>query len=115
MIVPPASLAEPLAGKSQPVELLDHSWQLEEEWTKTRKTRYSWRARVRNHSDVAQKVSVYYYLLDENGSTVARNTMSRIVPPLQTLEINSDSYVGSSIVSLIKAGRAVVKSNPKRR
>ena len=113
IIVPWASLAEPLPNESPPVELLDHSWRFEEALPKVLRTTYSWRAKVRNNSDVHQKVSVYYHLMDENGFSFARNMMSRIVPPHQTVEITSDSYVGNSIVPVIKNSRAVIKFQPK--
>ena len=107
--------AQPLPEEQLPVVLLEHSWQLEEEWTKIRKTKYSWRAKVKNNTSNRQKVSVCYTLVNEAGAPLARNMMSREVAPHQMLEITSDSYVVNWIIPHITASRAVIKSDVLRR
>jgi hypothetical protein len=97
------------------IEIIGHSWKLEEEWPKIGKTKYSWRATVRNTTDDARKVSVYYHLVDESEFPLARNTASRMVPPHQTVEIISDSYVENGIIERITKGVATVKSRPPSR
>jgi hypothetical protein len=112
MILPPLLLPPPsLSQDPEAVELLEHSWKLEEEWPKIRKTKYSWRAKVKNNTAHRQKVSVYYTLLTEAGAPLARNTASRVIAPRQTLEITSDSYVENRVIPHIAASRAVIKSN----
>ncbi|MEE9232850.1 MAG: hypothetical protein V3U07_05305 [Nitrospirales bacterium] len=104
----------PISAQSLPedrtsVELIGHSWQLEEEWPKIHKTKYSWRAKVRNNTSHQRKVSVYYTLLNEAGAPLARNTTSQVIAPHQTLEITSDSYVENRIIPYITTSRAVIK------
>ena len=123
VVVALAVFTPPYAGKdiipveesteAPAAEILEHSWKLEEEWPKIGKTKYSWKATVKNHSDDPQKVSIYYYLVNEGGFPLARNTASKIIPPHETMEILSDSYVENGIISRIKNSRAVLKLRPQ--
>lgn len=94
------------------VEILEHSWNLDEDWPKIRKTKYNWRALVRNNTPKHQRVWLYYSLLDETGIPLARNATNQRMGPNQTLEIKSDSYIDTTLKFQVDSSRAVVESRP---
>lgn len=102
---PPAS-----AGNTVPmIEILHHEWRPDTVWERFGKTKFIWRATVRNNSDRRQRVYVYYDLLDERGVPLARNVFNRFVPPHQTLEIAADSYILSVDLPKVRSSRATAK------
>lgn len=111
---PQTSRAEPGKEETPVVIILEHSWQLEEEWDKIKKTKYSWWATVKNLSEISQEVSIYYSLLDKDGFPLARNTRSQTVGPLETVEITSDSYIHNQKIPQAVSSRATLKSRPLR-
>lgn len=109
---------DPLPAQNQPpekasVEVLEHSWNLDEDWPKIRKTKYSWRVLVRNNTPQRQRVWLYYSLLDETGHPLARNATNRRMAPNQILEIQSDSYIDTTLKSQVESSRVVIKSRSK--
>jgi len=55
-------------------------------------------------------VSVYYYLLDEEGRPLAMNTMIQIIEPNETVHVVGDSYVENNKLPFIKGSLVKVKS-----
>jgi hypothetical protein len=91
------------------IEVLRHDWRPDAVWERIGKTKFIWSATVRNHSDLRQRVFVYYDLLDDRGVPLARNVANAFVEPHQTAEIASDSYIVSGDLPLVKSSRATVK------
>jgi hypothetical protein len=114
LLLAPLPTAAQMERKNPPdVVVLEHSWKLEEEWPNIRKTKYSWRAKVENRTDVSQKVMIYFNLLGKNDYPLARNTTGRVIGPHETAEITSDSYVENGIIEQIIASRADLKARPE--
>jgi hypothetical protein len=112
LLAPSPVPAQPARKNPPDVVVLSHSWKLEEEWPKIKKTKYSWRARVENRTDVTQKVSIYHLLLDSDDYPLARNAAERVIGPHETVEIVSDSYVENGIIDKIKSSRADLSARP---
>lgn len=93
-----------------PVVVLEHSWKIEEEWERIKKTKYSWRATVKNNSNTRQKVSLYFIVTDSAGLPLDRNTTSGTVPPGETIELRSDSYLDNNLVDLAVGSRITLES-----
>jgi hypothetical protein len=91
------------------VEVLSHEWRPDAVWERIGKTKFIWKATVRNNSDSKKRVYVYYDLLDAGGFPVARNVSNRYVEPHQTLEIAADSYILSEDLPKVKSSRATAK------
>ena len=104
------SLWNPLIGRGNEIEVLEHSWETTEKWEKINKTRYAWKATIRSHAQEQQKVFVYYYLLDQGGRPVAMNTMTKIIQPDETLEVIGDSYVENKRLPFIKKSQVKVRT-----
>lgn len=102
-----------LSGEETPlVEILDHSWRIEEEWERIKKTKYSWRATVKNHSNARQKVALFFIVTDEKGLPLDRNTTTGTVSPGETLEIRSDSYLDNNLVEMAVGSQISIESRP---
>ena len=91
------------------IRILKHEWRPDAVWERIGKTKFIWKATVRNDSDVRKRVYVYYDLLDIGGFPVARNVTNRYIAPHQTLEIIADSYILSEDLPKVKSSRATVK------
>ena len=103
---------ESRSQEAKDVELLEHSWKLDEDWVKIGKTKYSWSALVRNNTLQRQRVWVYYSLLDKTGGPLARTVTNQRMAPNQTLNIESDSYIDTTLKFRVDSSRAVIKSRP---
>lgn len=104
------------ARKNPPdVVVVSHSFKLEEEWPKIGKTKYSWKATVENRTEVPQRVSIYYNLLDGDDYPLAKNTAARVIGPHEAAEIASDSYVENGIIDKIAKSRADLTARPVTR
>ncbi|MBI3811994.1 MAG: hypothetical protein HY283_07300 [Nitrospirae bacterium] len=91
------------------VEILSHEWRPDVVWERIGKTKFIWKAVVRNNSDAKKRVYVYYDLLDAGGIPVARNVSNRYIEPHQTLEIAADSYIMTDDLPRVKSSRATAK------
>ena len=91
------------------VEILSHEWRPDAVWERIGKTKFIWKATVRNNSDARKRVYVYYDLLDAGGVPVARNVSNRYIEPHQILEIAADSYILSEDLPKVKSSRATAK------
>jgi len=91
------------------VEILSHEWRPDAVWERIGKTKFIWKATVRNNSDARKRVYVYYDLLDAVGFPVARNVTNRYIEPHETLEVTADSYIMSEDLPRVKSSRATVK------
>jgi len=94
---------------SSDVEILSHEWHPDTVWERIGKTKFVWKATVRNNSDVRKRVYVYYDLLDARNVPLARNVANHYIEPHQTLEFVSDSYIMSDDLPMVKKGRATFK------
>jgi hypothetical protein len=103
------STVEAVEPASSVVEVLSHEWRPDAVWERIGKTKFIWKATVRNNSDSKKRVYVYYDLLDAGGFPVARNVSNRYVEPHQTLEIAADSYILSEDLPKVKSSRATAK------
>ena len=101
-----AADAEPLHPV---VEVLVHEWHPDVVWERIGKTKFIWRATVRNNSNERKRVYVYYDLLDGTSVSIARNVTNRYIEPLETLEITADSYILTEDLPTVKGSRAVAK------
>lgn len=105
-IVVARSDAEP----SPPViEVLAHEWHPDVVWERIGKTKFVWRATVRNNADERKRVYVYYDLLDARRVPVARNVANRFVDPHQTVTIEADSYILTADLPKVTDSRATAK------
>lgn len=91
------------------VEVLSHEWHPDTVWERIGKTKFVWKATVRNNSDIRKRVFVYYDLLDENNAPLARNVANQFIEPHQTIDVASDSYIESVELPRVKNSRATVK------
>ncbi|HLG22070.1 MAG TPA: hypothetical protein VI382_04585 [Candidatus Manganitrophaceae bacterium] len=91
------------------LEVLSHDWRPDEVWGLIGKTKFVWRATVRNNSDRRKRVYVYYDLLDAENVPAARAVANRYIDPHQKIEIISDSYIISSFLPKIKNSRVTLK------
>jgi hypothetical protein len=91
------------------VEVLRHQWYPDTVWEKVGKTKFVWKATVRNNSDIRQRVYVYYDLLDAGNIPLARNVANKYIEPHQIVDVISDSYIVSADLPNVKSGRATVK------
>jgi len=103
---PPVAAVEP---SSPVVEVLSHEWRPDAVWERIGKTKFIWKAVVRNNSDAKKRVYVYYDLLDAGGFPLARNVSNRYVEPHQTLEIAADSYIMTEDLPRVRSSRATAK------
>ena len=94
------------------IEILAHSWHPTEVWDRIGKTRFSWMAKVQNHTERRQRVFVYYDLLSGDGAPLARNVMNQVVEPGSVVDIKGDSYIESPLLPLVKGSRASAKVSP---
>ena len=94
------------------VEVLTHDWKPDEVWERIGKTKYLWHATVRNNTDQRQRIFVYYELLDAAAVPLARNATNTFVGPRETVNVTSDSYITTSVLSKVVASRATVKVDP---
>jgi hypothetical protein len=91
------------------VEILKHEWRPGTVWERIGKTKFIWSATVRNHSDVRQRVFVYYDLLDDQNRPLASNVANKIIGPQQTVNVFSDSYINTDFLPKVRSSRATVK------
>jgi hypothetical protein len=91
------------------IEILLHEWHPDTVWEKIGKTKFVWKATVRNNSGVRQRVYVYYDLLDAQDVPLARNVANQYIEPHQTVEVISDSYILSADLPNVKSSRATAK------
>jgi hypothetical protein len=91
------------------IEILSHEWRPDAVWERIGKTKFIWKATVRNNSDARKRVYVYYDLLDAGGVPLARNVANKFLEPHQTLEIAADSYILSEDLPKVKSSRATAK------
>jgi hypothetical protein len=110
--------SEKLEEKPPPVspeiEVLRHEWHPDVVWEKIGKTKFVWKATVRNNSNIRKRVFVYYDLLDVQNVPLARNVTNQFIEPHQTVEVISDSYIISTDLPGVKSSRATVKIWPGR-
>jgi hypothetical protein len=97
------------AAPSPVVEVLAHEWRPDTVWERIGKTKFIWKATVRNNSDDKKRVYVYYDLLDAGGFPLARNVANQYLEAHQTLEVASDSYIESIDLPRVKSSRATLK------
>jgi len=98
------------AERSPPVvEVLAHEWHPDVVWERIGKTKFIWRATVRNNSDERKRVYVYYGLLDDGRVPIARNVTNRYLEPHQTVEITADSYILTEDLPKVRSSRATAK------
>jgi hypothetical protein len=102
-----AADAEPLHPV---VEVLAHEWHPDVVWERIGKTKFIWRATVRNNSNERKRVYVYYDLLDSKRVPIARNVTNRYIEPHETVEITADSYILTEDLPKVKSSRAVAKT-----
>ena len=91
------------------IEVLKHEWHPDTVCEKIGKTKFVWKATVRNNSDIRQRVYVYYDLLDAGNVPLARNVADKYIEPHQTVEVISDSYIISADLPNVKSSRVTVK------
>jgi hypothetical protein len=94
---------------SPAVEVLAHEWHSDTVWERIGKTKFIWKATLRNNSDTKKRVYVYYDLLDAGGVPLARNVANQYIESHQTLEVTADSYIESIDLPRVKSSRATVK------
>jgi hypothetical protein len=104
--IAPAQAADPVVPT---IEVLKHEWYPDTVWEKIGKTKFVWKATVRNNSDFRQRVFVYYDLLDAGDVPLARNVANQYVAPHQTVEVVSDSYIISSDLPSVRNSRVTVR------
>ncbi len=99
------------AGEPSPpvVEVLAHEWHPDMVWERIGKTKFIWRATVRNNSDERKRVYVYYDLLNDGRVPIARNVTNRYVEPHQTVEVEADSYILTEDLPKVTSSRATAK------
>jgi hypothetical protein len=91
------------------IEVIRHEWSVADEWMYIGKTKYFWKVKVHNHSDIRKRIFAYYYLLDDEDSPLARNVASRYVEPQQSAEIIAHSYIMTPYVADVKRSRVKIK------
>lgn len=91
------------------IEIVEHGWHPDEEWSYIGKTKYIWRVTVRNNSDVRKRVFAYYYLLDADDVPLARNVANKYVGPHQTVEILANSYIMTPKLPRVERSRVTLK------
>jgi hypothetical protein len=104
--IDPVPAAEPVVPA---IEVLKHEWHPDTVWERIGKTKFVWKATVRNNSDIRQRVYVYCDLLDAGKVPLARNVANRRIGPHQTVEVISDSYIISAELPNVKSSRVTVK------
>lgn len=104
---PPGAVAFDRDASS--IEVLKHEWHPSTVWKKIKKTKFVWKATVRNNSNVRKRVYVYYDLLDADGVPLARNVTNQYIEPHQTVDVVSDSYIMSVDLPGVKSSRVRVK------
>ncbi len=114
LVISMSSFGEPsmvtaLEPSPPAVEILSHEWRPDAVWERIGKTKFIWKATVRNNSDARKRVYVYYDLLDAGGVPLARNVANKFLEPHQTLEIAADSYILSEDLPKVKSSRATAK------
>lgn len=114
LVISMSSFGEPsmvtaLEPSPPAVEILSHEWRPDAVWERIGKTKFIWKATVRNNSDARKRVYVYYDLLDAGGVPLARNVANKFLEPHQTLEIAADSYILSEDLPRVKSSRATAK------
>ena len=109
IILIPISPAQAAGPATSTIEVLKHEWHPDTVWEKIGKTKFVWKATVRNNSDVRQRVYVYYDLLDAQNVPLARNVANKYIEPHQTVEVISDSYIISAELPHVKNSRATTK------
>ena len=102
----PAEATDPVVST---IEVLKHEWHPDTVWERIGKTKFVWKATVRNNSDVRQRVYVYYDLLNAQNVPLARNVANKYIEPHQTVEVIADSYIISADLPNVKSSRATVK------
>ena len=106
--VPPA-----LAADTEPlhpvVEVLAHEWHPDVVWERIGKTKFIWRATVRNNANERKRVYVYYALLDSTGFPIAQNVTNRYIEPHETADIRADSYIPTEDLPKVTSSRATAK------
>lgn len=91
------------------IEVMKHAWHPDTVWERIGKTKFVWKATVRNNSDLRKRVYVYYDLLDARGVPLARNVTNQYINPHQTVEVAADSYILSEDLPEVKSSRVTVK------
>jgi hypothetical protein len=91
------------------IEVLKHEWHPSTVWERIGKTKFVWKATVRNNSEIRKRVFVYYDLLDAGGVPLARNVANRYIDAHQTIDVNSDSYIMSVDLPSVKTSRVTVR------
>ena len=106
-----SSIATAEDRSSSEIEIISHEWHPDQVWELIGKTKFVWKATLRNQSDVRKRVFVYYDLLDEENRPLASNVANKFIGPHQTMEIISDSYINSSFLPQVTHSRVTVKTN----
>jgi hypothetical protein len=91
------------------IEVLKHAWHPDTVWERIGKTKFVWKATVRNNSNLRKRVFVYYDLLDAGGAPLARNVANKYIEPHQTVDVASDSYIMSVDLPSVKSSRVTVR------
>jgi len=91
------------------IEVLKHEWHPSTVWERIGKTKFVWKATVRNNSDLRKRVYVYYDLLDAGGVPLARNVANRYIDAYQTVDVAADSYIMSVDLPNVKSSRVTVR------
>ncbi|HTN42326.1 MAG TPA: hypothetical protein VMN77_00850 [Nitrospiria bacterium] len=91
------------------IQVLKHEWHPSTVWERIGKTKFVWKATVRNNSEVRKRVYVYYDLLDGGGVPLARNVANKYIEPRQTVDVASDSYIMSVDLPEVKSSRVTVR------
>ena len=105
----PAASSDKEESALPDVEILKHEWRPDVVWEKIGKTKFIWNATIRNHSDARKRVFVYYDLLDDQNHPVASNVANKTIPPQQTVELISDSYINTDLLPKVRSSRARMK------
>ncbi len=98
----------PLRDASE-VAVVQHEWHPGTVWERIGKTQFVWKATVQNRSNIRKRIFVYYALLDAHDMPLAQNVANRVIPPHQTVEIASDSYIQTDFLPMVKNSRATVR------
>jgi len=106
-----SAFSEPAENRSPAdIEIISHEWRPDQVWELIGKTKFIWKATLKNHSDVRKRVFVYYDLLDEENKPLASNVANKFVEPHQATEIVSDSYINSNLLPQVRRSRVTVKT-----
>jgi hypothetical protein len=104
-----ASISIQAVEPESAIEVLNHEWHPDTVWEKFGKTKFIWRATVRNNSDTRRRVYVYYDLLDARNVPLARNVANKYIESYQIVEVTANSYILTADLPHVKSSRVTVK------